>query len=60
MTTRFQVTIDCADPQLMTLFWAAALGYVVEPPPEGLDTWNAYWGSLGVSDDEVGNEFCIR
>jgi hypothetical protein len=44
----------------MTLFWAAALGYVVEPPPEGLDTWNAYWGSLGVSDDEVGNEFCIR
>ena len=27
--------IDCKDPELLARFWAAALGYVLEPPPKG-------------------------
>ena len=37
MATRFQVTIDCAQPEVLTRFWATALGYRVEDPPAGFD-----------------------
>jgi len=33
MSTRFQVTIDCARPEVLTRFWASALGYRVEDHP---------------------------
>jgi hypothetical protein len=29
---------DCKDPELLARFWAAALGYVLEPPPGGFAT----------------------
>jgi hypothetical protein len=48
-----QIAIDCADPQRLVPFWAAALGYVVEPPPESFPTWNDYWRHIGVPDDEL-------
>jgi hypothetical protein len=48
----FQVTIDCADPDLMARFWAPVLGYQLEPPPEGLDSWSAYWRSRHVPEEE--------
>jgi hypothetical protein len=53
MSTRIQLVIDCADPALLTRFWATALGYQVPPPPEGFDTWRAYWVKVGVPDDEL-------
>jgi hypothetical protein len=37
-----QVTFDCADPARLAAFWAEVLGYVVQPPPEGFDTWDAF------------------
>jgi hypothetical protein len=41
MARQVQVCFDCADPALLSRFWAAALGYVVSepPPPEGFATW---------------------
>lgn len=54
MTAKFQITIDCQDPARMCEFWAAALGYVVEPPPEGFATWEAYYKSMGLPDEELG------
>jgi Glyoxalase-like domain len=53
MTLRFQLVIDCADPVRQTAFWAAALGYVPEPPPSGHPTWKAYYRSIGVPDEEL-------
>jgi catechol 2,3-dioxygenase-like lactoylglutathione lyase family enzyme len=53
MARKWQVTIDCADPDRLVRFWTAALGYVVEPPPEGHATWVGYWRSIGVPDDEL-------
>lgn len=53
MAKRFQVTIDCADPGRLTRFWATALGYQIEDPPGGFDSWTAYWRSIGVPEEEL-------
>jgi hypothetical protein len=57
---RFQLVIDCADPDPLARFWAAALGYQLEPPPAGFATWDDYWRDTGVPEDELGiGEDCI-
>jgi Glyoxalase-like domain len=35
---RFQLVIDCVDPDRLARFWAAALGYGLAPVPEGTST----------------------
>ena len=40
MSLSFQVTFDAADPAGLAEFWAAALGYVIQPPPNGFDSWD--------------------
>ena len=50
----FQLVIDCADPEPLARFWAAALGYELEPPPAGFASWDAYRRDLGVPEDELG------
>lgn len=49
----FQITVDCADPDRMSRFWAAALHYDLQEPPEEFESWSAYWLSVGVPEDEV-------
>jgi hypothetical protein len=51
---RFQLVIDCTDPEQLARFWAAALGYELEPPPEGFPDWDEYWRSIGVPDEDLG------
>jgi hypothetical protein len=53
MATRMQVTIDCADPGRLAPFWATALGYRLEEPPEGFASWQEYWVSRGLPPEEV-------
>jgi Glyoxalase-like domain len=31
-TAKFQLVIDCLDPEPLARFWVAALGYEFEPP----------------------------
>ena len=54
MAVRFQLVIDCKDPELLARFWAAALGYVLEPPPEGFATWDDWRRDIGLPDSELG------
>ena len=54
MTAKFQLVIDCADPEPLARFWVGALGYEFEPPPDGYDNWDDYWRAVGVSEDELG------
>ncbi len=54
MAARFQLVIDCKDPELLARFWAAALGYVLEPPPEGFATWDDWRRDIGLPDSELG------
>ena len=50
----WQLTIDSANPTRLAHFWAAALDYRIQPPPEGFATMNDYYRSLGIPDDELG------
>jgi hypothetical protein len=54
MPARFQLVIDCADPDRLARFWAAALGYELEPPPAGFPTWDDYYRDLGVPEEDLG------
>ena len=54
MTVRYQLVMNCADPELLTRFWAAALGYELEPPPAGFATWDDWRRDIGFSEDELG------
>src|SRR5664279_1882754 len=39
MTARdVQITFDCADPAALAAFWAEALGYQTQSPPDGFDS----------------------
>ena len=54
MTVRFQLTIDCAVAEPLARFWAEALHYVPAPVPDGFASWDDFYRSLGVPDDELG------
>ncbi|GAA5146355.1 VOC family protein [Pseudonocardia eucalypti] len=53
MAVRFQLVIDCADPDRLARFWAAALGYELAPPPAGFATWNDFYRQLGLPEEEL-------
>jgi hypothetical protein len=48
MTRTFQVTFDAHDPAGLATFWAEALGYQVELPPDGFATWADYADEIGL------------
>jgi hypothetical protein len=52
MTIAFQVTFDCLDPARLAEFWAAALGYELDAPPEGFATWPEALAAWGVPESE--------
>ncbi|MGI9646830.1 MAG: VOC family protein [Ilumatobacteraceae bacterium] len=39
MSLKIQVTFDCEDAERMASFWAIALDYQLQPPPDGFDSW---------------------
>jgi hypothetical protein len=52
MATGVQIVIDCANPAQLSRFWAEALGYVLQPPPPGFDSWEAYLRAQQVPEPE--------
>jgi hypothetical protein len=52
MAVAIQVVFDCADPDRLARFWASALGYQVQPPPPGFDSWDAALEAWGVPEDQ--------
>jgi hypothetical protein len=55
MPARFQLVVDCKDPELLARFWAAALGYVLEPPPEGFASWDDWRRDIGIPESDLGS-----
>ena len=51
MATPIQVTFDCADPDRLATFWAAALGYKKQDPPAGYPTWQAFLAAQGIPEE---------
>ncbi len=52
MATPIQVTFDCADPDRLATFWATALGYRKQEPPEGYASWPAFLAAQGIPEDQ--------
>jgi hypothetical protein len=48
----FQVTFDCAQPSTLAAFWAEALGYQLEPPPEGFASWEDWLRENQIPEDQ--------
>ncbi|MFC6285085.1 VOC family protein [Nocardioides sp. GCM10027113] len=55
----FQVTFDCADPAAQAEFWAAALHYIVQPPPEPFGSWDEALEAWGVPEDQRNSRSAI-
>jgi hypothetical protein len=51
MATDIQVVIDCTDPARLAAFWADALQYKLQDPPEGFETWHDFLRAEGVPED---------
>jgi len=52
MATSVQVVIDCADPDRLANFWASALGYKLQDPPEGYVSWDDWLREMKVPEDQ--------
>jgi catechol 2,3-dioxygenase-like lactoylglutathione lyase family enzyme len=52
MAIPIQVTVDCADPDRLAHFWADLLGYRLDSPPDGYDSWEAWLTEHGVPENE--------
>jgi hypothetical protein len=51
MATGVQVVFDCADPARLSRFWAEALGYKPDDPPEGYDRWEDWLREQGIPEE---------
>jgi hypothetical protein len=51
VATSIQLVFDTADPDRQAHFWAEALGYQLQPPPDGFDSWEAFLRSAGIPEE---------
>jgi hypothetical protein len=59
MVTRIQIVVDCADPARLAGFWGAALGYQIQPPPEGYANWEDFLREIGIPEEDWNNASAI-
>ena len=60
MSRTIQITFDAHDPETLSRFWAAALGYVNPGPPgrevapgqDSFDVWHAFLAEVGVPESQ--------
>ena len=48
---KFQVTFDANEPARLADFWALALGYEIQPPPPGFDSWDDWATRMGIPEE---------
>lgn len=51
MSHGVQVTFDAVDPERLVAFWEKALGYVLQPPPEGFDSWDDWARAMEIPEE---------
>lgn len=59
MATRVQVVMDCSDPDRLAHFWAGALGYQLQPPPEGYGSWDDFLRAMNIPEEEWNNASAV-
>ena len=50
-----QITFDCRDADAMAAFWATALDYQLQSPPDGFDTWEAFLDANDIPQPDPGS-----
>ncbi|MFD9689711.1 VOC family protein [Kitasatospora sp. NPDC059146] len=56
MAARIDLTLDCADAQLLAAFWRTALGYVDEPPPPPFRTRAEWLAQFDLPEDDSADD----
>jgi len=51
MAYSIQVTFDALDPAALSGFWAAALGYNIQPPPPEYESWDDWATAMGIPEE---------
>ncbi len=52
MATPIQVVFDSPNPDRLARFWAEALHYVLQPPPPGFASWEAFLEAMHVPKED--------
>jgi hypothetical protein len=55
MPLSFSVTFDAHDPVGLARFWALALEWIEQPPPEGFASWDDFADSVDMPVEERNN-----
>lgn len=59
MGISFSNTFDANNPETLAKFWAIALGYLPQPPPDGFTSWDAWADSINIPEDQRGQYAAI-
>ncbi|GAB3686674.1 VOC family protein [Angustibacter aerolatus] len=59
MARTVQIVFDAANPRAVGDFWADVLGYVMDPPPPGFDTWEDALAAWHVPEDQWDRAWAI-
>jgi hypothetical protein len=59
MAVPVQITFDCANPERVGTFWATVLGYKMQDPPEGHESWESFLTAMGVPKDQWDRAYAI-
>jgi hypothetical protein len=52
VATGVQIVFDCADPDKLASFWAAALHYKKQDPPAGFASWPDFLKAQGIPENQ--------
>jgi len=52
MSQGVQVTFDASDPVTLAEFWVLVLDYVIQPPPEGYDSWDDWARAMEIPEEK--------
>jgi catechol 2,3-dioxygenase-like lactoylglutathione lyase family enzyme len=59
MARDVQITFDAADPAGLAAFWAEALGYQLQDPPKGFESWEQALDAMGVPPESRNNASAV-
>lgn len=59
MALGVQVTFDAADPRRLAEFWAIALDYELQPPPQGYGSWEQFADAVGLPRESWDSKVAI-
>ena len=59
MAPGIQIVFDATDPARLAEFWIEALGYVMQPVPEGYDSWDDWARAMGIPEEQLNDARAI-